>query len=240
MGFISFQFKKFFSTDKEFLEAVHRITNQYPKNESLYKLALVHKSASLKLNDGQLVNNERLEYLGDAVMDAVVAEYLYHNYPDKPEGFLTQTRAKIVNGDSLAHLALALGIDKFIVSHVANYNTNKNILGDAFEAMVGALYLDHGYKAVQRFVYKHLIRKYINLHEVVNTENNYKSRLLEWAQHNKRKVVFEVEEERDNAILTFFASVLVDGNRIALGSGSSKKEAEQEASQKALSQLLQQ
>ena len=161
--FLSFYVKRLFCTDRQFINELHRITKLYPQNEDLYKLAFVHKSASLKLPDGTYINNERLEFLGDAILGSTVAEYLYRKFPDKSEGFLSQTRSKIVNGESLAQLTQSLGLDKFIVSHAFHFDTNKNILGDAFEAFIGALYLDQGYRAVRKFVEKRLIAKYIDI-----------------------------------------------------------------------------
>lgn len=236
LDFISFYVKRLFCTDKQFLDELHRITKLYPTNEELYKLAFVHRSASLKLPDGSTINNERLEFLGDAILDSIVAEYLYRNFPDKPEGFLTQTRSKIVNGESLAHLTSTLGLDKFIVSHASHFDTNKNILGDVFEAMIGALYLDKGYKSVRKFVVKRLINKYIDIDKVVETEYNYKSRLIEWTQHKKVELSFNTVAADNGERTPYFSSeAIIDGKTVATGFGQSKKEAEQNASQIALS-----
>ena len=239
LDFISFYVKRLFCTDKQFLDELHRITKLYPTNEELYKLAFVHRSASLKLPDGSTINNERLEFLGDAILDSIVAEYLYRNFPDKPEGFLTQTRSKIVNGESLAHLTSTLGLDKFIVSHATHFDTNKNILGDVFEAMIGALYLDKGYKSVRKFVVKRLINKYIDIDKVVETEYNYKSRLIEWAQHKKVELSFNTVTVDSSERTPYFSSeVIIDGNVAATGYGTSKKEAEQDGSRIALSSIV--
>jgi ribonuclease-3 len=236
--FLSFHFRRQLSTNKLFFDELHHITGLFPRNEELYKLAFIHKSASLKLPDGLVINNERLEFLGDAILDAVVAEYLYHEFPDKPEGFLTQTRSKIVNGEALAQLAVQLGIDRFIISYANNFNTNKNILGDAFEALIGAIYLDHGYKAVKKFVFKQLIKKYIDIELLLATETNYKSRLIEWAQHEKRELAFKTELTNDeNLIPEFISLILIEGKVEAKGFGFSKKEAEQDAARQALIQI---
>jgi ribonuclease-3 len=193
------------------------------------------------MSDGQLINNERLEFLGDAILDAVVAEYLYNKFPYEDEGFLTQTRAKIVNGDFLGQLAIQIGLNNFIISHAHNYNSNKHILGDAFEAFIGAIYLDHGYKAVRKFLLKKLLKKYIDLNQILTTENNYKSQLVEWIQKNKKEMIFNTElEDKTNKYSKFISSVIVDDNIIASGKGSSKKEAEQEAAKHSLNELLNQ
>ena len=236
LQFLTFYVKRLFCSDKRFINELHRITKLYPRNIELYKLAFVHRSASLRLSDGTHINNERLEFLGDAILGAIVAEYLYRTFPDRPEGFLSQTRSKIVNGESLAHLSSTLGLDKLIVSHVSHFDTNKNILGDAFEALIGALYIDQGYQAVRRFVEKRLINKYIDVDEVLNTDNNYKSRLLEWAQHKKAELVFNTNIFSHYPVL-FVSEVEIDGNKLADGRGSTKKDAEQNAACAALSLL---
>lgn len=234
---LSFYVRRLFSSDREFLDTLHRITRLYPKNVELYKLAFVHSSASLRMPDGTHINNERLEFLGDAILDAIVAEYLYRNFPDKPEGFLSQTRSKIVNGESLAHLATALDINTLIVSHVSHFGTNKSILEDAFEAMIGALYLDQGYRATRKFVVNRLINKYIDIDTVLKTETNYKSQLLEWSQHSKSEVVFNTTAVEGHAFPPQFSSEVVVGTEVAMGHGSTKKEAEQDAARQMLKKL---
>jgi len=205
----------------------------YPQNEELYKLAFIHSSASLKLSDGTLINNERLEFLGDAILDAIVAEYLYRSFPDKPEGFLTQTRSKIVNGESLAHLTKALGLNKYIISRATHFDTNKNILEDAFEAMIGALYLDQGYRKTRQFVVNQLIDKYIDIDIVLKTENNYKSKLIEWVHHNKKEIAFNTFVIDENEWPPRFSSkVEIDGEPKETGFGATKKEAEQDAARR--------
>ena len=238
-GFFSFHFKKLLSTDKGFFTELRAITGLWPVNEEIYKLAFIHKSASLRMPDGIVINNERLEFLGDAILDAVVAEYLYGQFPGENEGFLTQTRSKIVNGDYLGQLAIQLGLDKFIVSHAHNYNSNKHILGDAFEALIGAIYLDHGYKAVKKFVIKQLLKKHIDLSEILKTETNHKSQLIEWAQKERKEIVFDtVLEDSEVKHPRFISSVSINSEYIAKGSGSSKKEAEQNAAQNTLDEIL--
>lgn len=234
-GYLAFQTKRLLSTNKEFHDGLRKITGLFPGNEELYKLAFIHKSASLRLPDGLVINNERLEFLGDAILDAVVAEYLYLKFPNQKEGFLTQTRSKIVNGDYLGELAMTLGLDKFIVSHAYNFNRNKHILGDAFEALIGAIYLDHGYKAVKKFVFKQLLKKHIDIDEILKTETNYKSRLIEWAQKDKKEVYFETIQDTEAGLIPEFISVVsIDEKIIAQGKGLSKKEAEQNAARESL------
>jgi len=237
-GFLSFHTKRLLSSNKAFHDTLRSITGLFPGNEELYKLAFIHKSASLRLPDGMVINNERLEFLGDAILDSVVAEYLYRNFPNQKEGFLTQTRSKIVNGHYLGELALTLGLDKLIVSNANKFYKNKHILGDAFEALIGAIYLDHGYKAVKKFVFKQLMSKHIDIDEILKTETNYKSRLIERAQKEKKDIAFDTKQDSlDGEIPEFTSYVYVDNKEIAKGKGLSKKEAEQNAAHSTLKKL---
>jgi ribonuclease-3 len=239
LRFIGFYLRRLLSTNKDFYNELRRITGFPPRNEELYKLAFIHKSASLRLDDGLVINNERLEFLGDAILDAVVAEFLYRKFPEEKEGFLTQTRAKIVNGASLAKLASELGLDQFIISHTNKAAGNKHILGDAFEALIGALYLDYNYKAVKKFVFKQLLKKHIDLDEVLNTDLNYKSRLIEKAQKDKKEIAFDTNLVEDSTAFApeFISIVAIDGLETGRGRGLSKKEAEQCAAENALKNL---
>ncbi len=232
-------FKQILSTNKDLHKQIFKISGYYPKNEELYKLAFIHRSASLRLPNGKTVNNERLEFLGDAVLDAVIGEYLYRNFPNEDEGFLTTTRSKIVNGVNLGKLATTLELDKLIVSHVSQYNTNKHILADAFEAFVGALYLDREYKAVKKFVHKQIDCKNIDIDEILNTEHNYKSKLIEWSQKEKKEISFKTDDVNKELTNQEFSSVvIIDGKEMAQGKGYSKKEAEQQASERTLQRIL--
>ncbi len=202
-----------------------------PHNIELYKLALIHKSASLVLESGQTVNNERLEFLGDAVIESVTSDYLFIEFPDRDEGFLTQLRSRIVSRQSLNALALHLGLDRFVVSHGGVAVIQKHIYGDAFEAMMGAIYLDQGYEFVNRLLINDIFGRFLNLDELLVSETDYKSRLIEWCQKNHRQILFRTEHDKGYAANhpVFFATVLVDGLEVGHGSGDSKKEAEQQA-----------
>lgn len=202
-----------------------------PHNIELYKLALIHKSASLVLESGQAVNNERLEFLGDAVIESVTSDYLFIEFPDRDEGFLTQLRSRIVSRQSLNALALHLGLDRFVVSHGGMAVIQKHIYGDAFEAMMGAIYLDQGYEFVNRLLINDIFGRFLDLDELLVSETDYKSRLIEWCQKNHRQIFFRIEHDKGYAANhpVFFATVLVDGLEVGHGSGDSKKEAEQQA-----------
>ena len=174
--------KLLFVKDKELYVYIHGITGLYPRNIELYKLALVHRSKPLQLPDGRWTNNERLEYLGDAVLDLAVADYLYHQFPHKHEGFLTSTRAKIVQRESLNRIGHAYHLDAHVRAATHTTSHNSYINGNALEALVGAFYLDHGYKRSQQFIIDRIITQHFDLAELVKTDQNYKSRLIEWTQ----------------------------------------------------------
>jgi ribonuclease III len=201
----------------------------------LYQLAFVHKSASQFIFNDTKVNNERLEFLGDAILDSLVAEYLFHRFPDKEEGFLTQTRSKLVNRDNLNHLAIKLGIGEMIVSKMSRDN-HKSVYGDTLEALIGALYLDKGYEKTKKIVLERIIQSDININRMLITEIDFKSRIIEWGQKNKKSVSFtsfEEMEEQSN-LPVFVTHLFVVDDVIGRGSGFSKKEAEQNAARQAL------
>ncbi len=210
-----------------------------PSNLRLYEMAFIHRSASCRLPDGTRINNERLEYLGDAILDTILSEYLFHKYPDANEGFLTKTRAKIVNREQLNQLALALGFEEIVVSHLTSPNPTYNLYGDALEALVGALFIDRGYKRTKTFFIKCVLEKHLDLNQVLQSETDYKSLILEWGQKQKQTVTFECLEETDPAIhKSFFnVSLLINDVVTGYGRGTSKKEAEQDASLKAWNNL---
>lgn len=202
-----------------------------PNNIELYKLALIHKSASLVLEDGRAINNERLEFLGDAVIEAVTSDYLFIEFPEQDEGFLTQLRSKIVSRQSLDALAVHIGLDLRVISNNGTGVAQKHIFGDAFEAMMGAVYLDQGYEFVNRLLINRIYARCLNLGELTESETDFKSRLIEWCQKNRRKIVFRTGHDREYAMNhpVFCSTVLVDGIEVGHGSGDSKKEAEQHA-----------
>ena len=221
-----------FGPDKEFYRAIDGLFGFVPHNIELYKLALIHKSASLVLEDGRQINNERLEYLGDAVIEAVTSDYLYIEFPDRDEGFMTKLRSKIVSRQSLNAIARQIGLDRYVIlDGSSNTLAQKHIFGDAFEAMMGAIYLDQGYNFVNRLLINRLFREHLSLEELTESENDFKSRLIEWCQKNHLKIVFRTgnDKEYSSNHPVFYSTVLVDGIEVGHGSGESKKEAEQHA-----------
>lgn len=207
----------------------------YPRKWDLYELAFVHRSASVLLGNGTSVNNERLEFLGDAVLDAVIAEFLFDRFPGKDEGFLSKMRSKIVKRKQLNYLAHKIGVNNLVVSNSINYRGGKHISGNAFEALVGAIYLDKGYNKTRDFIIKKILDNHIDLLELEHKETDYKSRIIEWAQKNKAEISFESEEEiiGNSKIPYFLAKVLISNQLMGQGRGTSKKEAEQHAAEQA-------
>ena len=220
-----------YGRDRAYYRIVDDLFGFIPHNIELYKLALIHKSASLVLEDGRSINNERLEYLGDAVIEAVTSDYIFIEYPDRDEGFMTKLRSKIVSRQSLNALAVKIGLDTHVISNGGAGIAQKHIHGDAFEAMMGAIYLDQGYEFVNRLLINHIYYRYLDLEELTESENDFKSRLIEWCQKNHHKVAFRTEHDKEYAANhpVFYCKVLVDGMEIGHGVGESKKEAEQHA-----------
>lgn len=220
--------------DKKLRQSIKNIFGYYPSNIHLYKLALRHKSATEKKVNGVRLNNERLEYLGDAILSAVIADFLFKCFPYENEGFLTEMRSKIVSRVSLNKLSLKLGLQNLIRLGSEPNAKSKSAGGDAFEAVIGAIYLDKGY----RFAWKIIIHRIVNVHfdidQLVLTEISYKSKLNEWAQKQKRNVVFKVEDEVGaKHKKQYVISVIIDGKAIASSQDYSIKGAENLAAEKA-------
>ena len=216
-----------FGSDKEFYVAIDDMFGFIPHNIELYKLALIHKSASVELEDGSHINNERLEFLGDAVIESITSDYLFIEFRDRDEGFMTQLRSKIVSRQSLNHLASELGLDKFVISNAAGNSTQKHIYGDAFEAMMGAIYLDQGYDFANRLLINDIYARYLSIDEILKSETDFKSRLIEWCQKNRYSIEFRTTSEASRS--GFHSVVYVDGIAVGHGHGDSKKAAEQNA-----------
>lgn len=202
-----------------------------PHNIELYKLALIHKSASLILEDGRPINNERLEFLGDAVIESVTSDYVFIEFPEQDEGFMTQLRSRIVSRQSLNALAVKLGLDKQVIAGAGAGLAQKHIFGDAFEAMMGAIYLDQGYEFVNRLLINNIFFRYLNIDELTRIDPDYKSRLIEWCQKGRHRIEFHSsrDEKSSPSHPSFSATVEIDGMKVGYGSGESKKEAEQQA-----------
>lgn len=228
---IIFSVRLFMSRHKEPYSSFYRLLGFYPRRIELYQQALTHRSATVADENGRKINNERLEFLGDAVIEAVTSDYLFIEYPDRDEGFLTQLRSKIVSRQSLNELAVKIGLDRHVISNASTSISQKHIYGDAFEAMIGAVYLDQGYEFTNRLLINRIYFQALNLDELTESETDFKSRLIEWCQKNHLKIVFRTGNDKGYSSNhpVFYSTVLVDGIEVGHGSGDSKKEAEQHA-----------
>ena len=228
-----------FRKDKELYLSLRDIIGFVPRDISHYKMALMHKSVMHRNKKGKPVNNERLEFLGDAILDAAVGDIVYHHFPGKREGFLTNTRSKMVSRETLNRLAVEMGINKLILSSGHSMSHNSYMGGNAFEALVGAIYLDCGYDACMRFLNKRILSQMINIDKVAYKEVNFKSKLIEWTQRNKVKMEFrEISTGRDQSgSPTFTYQVFMEGVAGCEGQGFSKKESQQKASKDTLNKL---
>lgn len=229
----------FFRKDRESYSRFYSILGFYPRNISLYEQALLHKSSSIKSEKGRPLNNERLEFLGDAILDAIVADIVYKKFEGKKEGFLTNTRSKIVQRETLNKLAVEIGLDKLIKYSTRTSSHNSYMSGNAFEALVGAIYMDRGYNVCKHFIEVKIIKRFIDLDKVAKKEVNFKSKLIEWTQKNKVTASFELIEQfldkESNPI--FQSEILIEGLSAGTGIGYSKKESQQNAAKMALKKI---
>lgn len=231
-------FRSFFSKDKELSEALRNLLGFQPRNISVYKLALIHRSAGEKLPDGTLISNERLEFLGDAVISAVVAKYLFKRFPFENEGFLTETRSKVVSRKNLNGLSRKLGLPEMVNKNNEQNRTGSSLAGDALEALVGAVFIDRGYAAAEKFILDRMIDNYVDLDSLVKEDANFKSRMIEWCQKEKKKFVFEsVNETIDGHRPSFTINAMIDGEVAGQGVDRTKKLAEQAAAKQACEKL---
>lgn len=225
----------YFSENKEQAKKIKSLIGFTPVNMSIFILAFKHSS---KVNDDH-ASNERLEFLGDSVLGAVIAEYLFKKYPLRGEGFLTEMRSKIVNRKSLGTIGEQLQLQDYLEYDKGYVSINATLLGNTLEALVGAVYLDAGFIKTKNFIMQKIVNLHIDLDDLELNDINYKSRLLEWAQKYSKQLMFNILEERvqKNGIKTFIIAVLIDGKQIGVGKGKSKKDAEKEAAQQAYNKL---
>lgn len=223
--------------DADFSRTIQSLTGLVPSNLDLYRLAIKHSSAAQQVKD----HNERLEYLGDAVLGTIVAEYLFKKFPYKEEGFLTEIRSRIVNGEHLAALAKKIGLSALIEHDKRQKGaalSRSSMHGDALEALIAAVFLDFGFNRCKTFVLTRLINPHIDIDNLVDQNVNFKSQLIEWAQQKGKRISFEIVNESGSSHnREFLAEVLVDGESKGMGRGLSKKKAEQAAAEKALTIL---
>lgn len=206
-----------------------------PKNVQLFVRALTHKSIS---NNNDEVSNERLEYLGDAILDAIVAEFLFVRFPDEDEGYLTKVKSKIVSRRTLGIIGSEMQI-----SSVLRYNKGRTIKletieGNAFEALIGAIYLDGGYEKTKQSLQSHIFRKYVDLNQILEEEIDFKSKLFIWSQKNRLPIRFEIVDEKNDGVAWVYTTcVMINDQEYGRGSGTSKKKSEQAAARETLELL---
>lgn len=239
MAFLRF-FSHLSAEDKALSDYIHNILGFYPHNLALYQLAFTHKSKSEVSVGSYRLSNERLEFLGDAVLDLVVGDFVFHTFPTQTEGFLTEMRSRIVSRASLNKLSQKLGFEDFI-KYKPDHGTGesfRSLGGNAFEALIGAIYLDKGFQFSKHIIIDRIINVHIDLEQLQQTEVNFKSRLLEWTQKRKQHLEFRLLEEKvvDHRKL-YHVQIFIDGQGYADCSDTSLKRAEQIASEKTLAML---
>ena len=228
-----------FRKDKESYFCFYKILGFYPRNIQLYQQALLHKSTSIRSEKGRPLNNERLEFLGDAILDAIVGDIVYKHFEGKREGFHTNTRSKIVQRETLNKLAVEIGLDKLVKYSTRSSSHNSYMYGNAFEAFIGAIYLDQGYERCKRFMEEKIFKNYIDLDKMSRKEVNFKSKLIEWSQKSKVEVSFELIEQflDEDYNPMFHTEIRIEGISAGKGTGYSKKESQQNAAQAALKKI---
>ncbi|HEX7367724.1 MAG TPA: ribonuclease III [Pelobium sp.] len=234
-------YKLHLSPDRKYVKRMKNLLGFTPGNLALYKMAFRHRSMALVLKNGAKSSNERLEFLGDAVLGSVIAEMLFKLYPYKDEGFLTELRSKIVRRANLNQLGRKLGFQELIDFDGKSINVStkqSSLLGDAFEALIGAVYLDKGYDFTKRFIADRIIKPHVDIHQLELTETNFKSKLIEWCQSQSKEISFEptANAEGDSAKL-FSVQVFIDGVAMAVATDYNKKNAEKLAAEKTCEML---
>ncbi len=229
---LGIQFLFLSEKDKRLASSIKLMIGSRPFNLSLYKLSLTPSGLSEETTKGFRISNERLEFLGDAILGAVVAEYLFLKYPYRDEGFLTETRSKLVNRENLNSTGLKIGLKKVLTIEIGdrNFTGNKSLFGDILEAFIGAIYMDKGYSFTKSFILTRILT-HMDVEDMIATTTNYKSKIIEWSQKTNKQIDFEVIAVHGNQrYKEFIVSLQVENEEIAQGKGSTKKKAEQEAS----------
>ncbi len=228
-------FKRVSRDDKELAKSIHHTLGIKPVNISLYRLAAQHSSVAKENIGGSKDSNERLEYLGDAILSAIVADYLFKKFPYKDEGFLTEIRSRIVNRESLNHLGKKLGLEEIVTYNDTRRHAQayKSILGDTLEAFIGAVYLDKGYKRCRYFVMNSLLFPHLDIDKIISINPNFKSKVIEWAHRNAKTIRFDILKVIESKhYKEFIAQVIIDDKPYGKGNAFNKKRAEQEAAEK--------
>lgn len=220
---------KVFKKKDEFALKIERIIGFYPNNLALYHQAFLHKSLIQHNNLKPFESNERLEFLGDAILDSIISHYFFSKFPFKDEGFLTQLRSRVVSRQNLNNIGVKLGFRELINAKLDK--ESKSIYGDALEAIIGAIYLDRGYKKAQQFVEEKLLQTHLDLDKIISTETDFKSRVIEWCQKEKLDFDFVITEQDDKNGSLYLAELIINQQLKGKGQAQSKKKAEQHAAE---------
>ena len=217
---------------KDFQSRLKDILGFSPSDIAIYEKAFIHRSATFTKEDGTRINNERLEFLGDAILDAILSDYLFEKFPAFDEGKLTKIRSRVVNRDVLNNLAVSMGIDTLLVSHINKKYKGKKLYGDALEALIGSVFLDKGYQKTKEFIIRRMLNMHIDLNLLLSTERDYKSQVYQWVQKLNKQIelTFIEDFDQDQKNTFFICTLLIDHEIFGQGSGTSKREAEQVAS----------
>ena len=220
--------------DGNFFLQLSKILGYKPKNKELYIKAFTHRSLNLKDSDGNAVNYERLEFVGDAMLSAVIASYLFEKAPQGDEGYLTKMRSKVVSREHLNELGKELKLIELVESKIPTSNFGNNIHGNLFESLIGAIFLDKGYKKCEKFIFKSVINPHVDIETLEGKVISYKSLLIEWCQKEKKSFDYNVYEDTGNDNLKHFSVKLsIDDKVISKARATSKKKAEEKASRRA-------
>ena len=224
---------QYISPDKKLITSIKNITGFFPHNLRIYKIALTHKTASAEIKEGVYDSNERLEFLGDAILGGVIADFLYKKFPFKDEGFLTKLRSRIVSRENLNKVSIKFGLNEMIDYHFQNRNIiAKSMNGDALEAFIGAIYLDRGFETCKQFIIHQIIKNHIDLDLLEVTDKDFKSQLVEWTQRHKKKFEYKVIAEHGKAYDKYYdVQLFIDEEPQTIGKGKNKKSAEQAAAE---------
>ncbi len=219
--------------DDGFYYELKALLNFSPKKINFYKKAFTHRSLKLKDDNGDPINYERLEFLGDAMLGSIIASYLYKKVPKGDEGYLTQMRSKIVSREHLNELGKDLDLIKYVKSNFDKENVGDNIYGNIFESLIGAIYLDRGYNYCKKFIYEKVIIQYVDIPKLEGKITSYKGLIIEWCQKQKKQYDFDIYEDSGNENIKHFSvKISIDGSLIAKGRATSKKKAEEQASKR--------
>ena len=233
MNFISKIVHSFSEEDQQFYNELKKLLNFSPRNISNYRKAFTHRSIQLVDVEGNPMNYERLEFLGDSILGSVIAAYLYKKVPAASEGYLTQMRSKIVSREHLNELGKELNLIRFVKSNIDQTNVGDNIHGNIFEALIGAIYLDKGYNICERFIFRNVIISHVDIEKLEGKITSYKGLIIEWCQKHKKKYNFETYEDTGNELMKHFSvKVSIDGVQVAKGRATSKKKAEELAAKR--------